>query len=161
MYGMFFGGDSYVIKYSYEKDGRAGYIIYFWQGAASSQDERAASAICAVQQDDELGGKAVQVRVVQGREPRHFIKMFGGKMVVFSGGKASGFKNVRDRDTYDEDGTRFFRVRGLGPEDARAVQVEEVASSLSSDDVFVLETPGNCWIWHGEVRFTTFEKYVE
>ena len=37
--------------------------------------------------DDEVGGKAIQVRVVQGKEPRHFIKMFGGKMVVFSGGK--------------------------------------------------------------------------
>ncbi len=41
----------------------------------------------AVRLDNELGGKAVQVRVIQGREPRHFIKMFGGKMVVFSGGK--------------------------------------------------------------------------
>ena len=59
--------------------------------------------------DDELSGKATQVRVVQGREPRHFIKMFGGKMVVFSGGKASGFKNVHDHDTYDADGTRMFR----------------------------------------------------
>ena len=46
---------------------------------------------------------------MQGREPRHFIKMFGGKMVVFSGGKASGFKNVHDHDTYDADGTRMFR----------------------------------------------------
>ena len=48
--------------------------------------------------------------MVQGREPRHFIKMFGGKMVVFSGGKASGFKNVHDHDTYDADGTRMFRL---------------------------------------------------
>ena len=37
--------------------------------------------------DNELDGKAVQVRVVHGREPRHFIKMFQGKMVVFTGGK--------------------------------------------------------------------------
>ena len=48
-YGMFFGGDSYVIKYSYEKGGRPGYVVYFWQGSESSQDERAASAICAMQ----------------------------------------------------------------------------------------------------------------
>ena len=36
-YGMFFGGDSYVIKYSYEKDGSPAYIVYFWQGSQSSQ----------------------------------------------------------------------------------------------------------------------------
>lgn len=29
--GMFFAGDSYVIKYSYTAKGRHGIIIYFWQ----------------------------------------------------------------------------------------------------------------------------------
>ncbi len=151
LHGMFFAGDSYVIKYTYEKPGGTGYIVYFWQGSQSSQDEKAVSAITAVQMDDEVGGKAVQVRVVQGREPRHFIKMFGGKMVVFSGGKASGFRNVHDRDCYDEDGTRLFRVRGTCAEDVRATQVEEVAAALNSEDVFVLETKGNTWIWTGRV----------
>jgi hypothetical protein len=31
-------------------------------------------------------------------------------MVVFLGGKASGFRNLRDHDTYDADGTRLFQV---------------------------------------------------
>ena len=62
--------------------------------------------------DDELNGKATQIRVTQGCESRHFIKLFHGKMVVFAGGRASGFKNVHDHDTYDEDGTRLFRIRG-------------------------------------------------
>ena len=31
-YGQFYGGDSYVIHYSYEKNGRPADIIYFWQG---------------------------------------------------------------------------------------------------------------------------------
>ena len=57
------------------------------KGNESSQDEKAASAINAIKLDDDVGGKAIQVRVVQGQEPRHFIKMFGGKMIVFSGGK--------------------------------------------------------------------------
>jgi hypothetical protein len=34
-YGMFFGGDSYVIKYTYEKNGRENCIIYFWQVCGS------------------------------------------------------------------------------------------------------------------------------
>ena len=149
-YGWFFGGDSYLIKYSYESDGNAAYIIYFWQGQASSTDEKAASAIHAVKLDDDLGGKAVQVRVVQGQEPRHFLKMFQGQMVVLAGGKASGFKNVHDNDTYDADGTRLFRVRGTTQDDVRAVQVTEEASSLNREDVFILESPGTTWIWVGE-----------
>ena len=31
VYGKFFGGDSYVIKYTFENNGRPGYVIYFWQ----------------------------------------------------------------------------------------------------------------------------------
>jgi len=154
-YGMFFGGDSYVIKYSYEKDGETpAYIIYFWQGSQSSQDEKATSAISAVKLDDELNGKATQIRVTQGCESRHFIKLFHGKMVVFAGGRASGFKNVHDHDTYDEDGTRLFRIRGTGPEDIRAEQIGEFSSSLNSEDVFILETPSQTWIWTGEASDT-------
>lgn len=39
-----------------------------------------------------------QVRVVQGKEPAHFRQLFKGKMVVHSGGKASGFKNRSEED---------------------------------------------------------------
>uniref|UniRef100_U5ETK7 Putative gelsolin n=1 Tax=Corethrella appendiculata TaxID=1370023 RepID=U5ETK7_9DIPT len=149
-FGMFFGGDSYVIKYEYtNKRGGHGYIIYYWQGKQSSLDEKAASALEAVRLDNELGGKAIQVRVVQGNEPRHFLKIFKGKLINFTGGRASGFKNIHDHDTYDVDGTRLFRIRGTNADDVRADQMPEVASSLASDDVFILETPNGTFIWHG------------
>jgi hypothetical protein len=32
-----------------------------------------------------------QVRVVQGKEPTHFLAMFQGQMVVYQGGNASAF----------------------------------------------------------------------
>ena len=32
LYGQFFGGDSYVILYTYLISGREHFIIYFWQG---------------------------------------------------------------------------------------------------------------------------------
>ena len=161
-YGMFFGGDSYVIKYSYEGPTGRAYIVYYWQGSQSSQDEKAASALHAVKIDDELHGKAIQIRVTQGSEPRHFIKMFDC-MIVFAGGKASGFKNWSDHDTYDVDGTELFRIRGTCSEDITAVQVEEKAASLNSDDVFILETPTNVWIWVGEAADDNevgYAKYV-
>ncbi|XP_014671689.1 PREDICTED: gelsolin, cytoplasmic-like [Priapulus caudatus] len=156
-YGFFCGGDSYVIKYSYRKKLKEGkkskkenYIIYFWQGKESSQDEKAVSAFSAVKLDDELGGAAVQIRVVQGREPEHFLTIFKGRMVVLMGGKASGFKNIHDHDTFDVDGTRLFHVRGSTETNTRALQVAEVPDSLNSEDVFVLETPSNTFVWQGK-----------
>ena len=82
-HGFLYSGDCYVILYSY---GDSGNIVYFWQGQSCSIDERGASAIHAARIDnEELGGRAIQVRVVQGQEPRHFIKMFAGDMIVLQG----------------------------------------------------------------------------
>lgn len=36
LYGQFFGGDSYVILYTYLVNGKENYIIYFWQGQVSN-----------------------------------------------------------------------------------------------------------------------------
>jgi hypothetical protein len=76
-------------------------------------------------------------------------KTFGG-MVVHEGGHASGWTNVQDTDNYDTDGTRLFQVRGTNDWNTRAIQVDEEAKSLNSGDVFVLETPGNIFLWFGK-----------
>lgn len=64
---------------------------YCLQGQHSSQDEKGTAALKTVELDDELGGVAVQVRVVQGKEPAHFLTIFSGKMIILRGGKASSF----------------------------------------------------------------------
>ena len=81
-YGHFYEGDSYVILYTYLVNGKENYIIYFWLGQESSQDERGAAALHAVALDDKYGGAPVQVRVVEHKEPEHFYTIFKGKMVV-------------------------------------------------------------------------------
>ena len=40
LYGQFWGGDSYVILYSYMNGDQEEHAIYFWLGDTSSQDER-------------------------------------------------------------------------------------------------------------------------
>jgi len=150
IHGQFYGGDSYILKYTYLKSGKECYIIYFWQGTKSSQDEKAASAVFAVKMDDDVGGAATQVRVVQGKEPNHFLALFKGKLVIHEGGKASGFKNKADVDSYDKDGVSLFHVRGTNEINTRAVQVEEKSSSLNSNDAFVLLTPNTMYTWFGK-----------
>jgi len=76
--------------------------------------------------------------------------LFKGKMVVHVGGKASGFKNAGDTDSYDTDGVSLYHVKGTNQLNTRAVQVPEKASSLNSGDVFVLETPKVQYLWFGK-----------
>jgi len=153
-YGQFFSGDSYVLLYSYGGNPAAGkehinHIIYFWQGSSSSTDEKSSAALHAKELDDEMGGTPVQVRVVQNKEPDHFLQLFKGRMIIHEGGCASGFKNLNDKDVYDTDGISLFHVRGTNNLNTRAVQVAEKASSLNSGDVFVLLTPDTMFVWEG------------
>ncbi|ESO94636.1 hypothetical protein LOTGIDRAFT_227360 [Lottia gigantea] len=123
------------------------YLIYFWLGAKSSADEQGTAALKAVEKDDELGGAAVQIRVVQNKEPPHFMSMFDGKMVVFSGGKAGwsgGNNNDGPGDKY------MLQVRGMSKLNSKAVQVELRAASLNSNDVFVIFTKTAVYIWAGK-----------
>ncbi|KAM7415444.1 hypothetical protein PAMA_017788 [Pampus argenteus] len=144
VFGQFFGGDSYIILYEYQHSDREGHIIYIWQGMESSQDEVGASAILAVQLDDEIGGGAVQVRVVQGKEPAHLMSLFRAQpMVVYKGGtsRKGGQSEVAD--------TRLFQVRANSAGDTRAVEVDPSSCSLNSCDVFLLVSPSGCWLWKG------------
>ena len=84
-----------------------------------------------------------------GHEPAHFVRMFKGRLVVHSGGKASGFRNVHEGDSYDTDGVSLYHVRGTDDDNTRAVQVEEEARRLNSGDCFVLLTPRTVYVWKG------------
>ena len=44
-----------------------------------------------VEIDDRLAGAAVQVRVVQGQEPAHFLAIFQGQLIIYQGGLSSSF----------------------------------------------------------------------
>ncbi|DAZ92737.1 TPA: hypothetical protein N0F65_002902 [Lagenidium giganteum] len=150
MYGQFYGGDSYVVLHTVvPASGKPSHVIYFWHGRTSSQDEKAAAALWATRLDDEMGGSPVQVRVIQGKEPAHFRALFKGRMVVHAGGKASGFTNVDDSDSYDTDGVQLFHVKGTNADNTVASQVDEKASSLNSGDCFVLVTPRTIFEWQG------------
>eukprot|EP00499_Haloplacidia_sp_CaronLabIsolate_P008058 CAMPEP_0196782858 /NCGR_PEP_ID=MMETSP1104-20130614/12172_1 /TAXON_ID=33652 /ORGANISM="Cafeteria sp., Strain Caron Lab Isolate" /LENGTH=839 /DNA_ID=CAMNT_0042153103 /DNA_START=26 /DNA_END=2545 /DNA_ORIENTATION=+ len=150
LHGQFYGGDSYVVRYRFrDARGREQCVIYFWLGNKSSTDEKATAALETKNMDDAMGGIATQVRVTQGKEPSHFRALFKGRMVVHAGGRASGFKNRDDEDTYDTDGVSLFHVRGTSELNTMAAQVEEKATSLNSGDCFVLLTPGVMFVWNG------------
>lgn len=150
LYGNFYGGDSYIVKYTYKLNGKEAHIVYYWQGKESSKDEVGASALHATKIKDACGGSgATLCRVTQGKEPQHFCVLFKGGLVIHAGGKASGFKNRSDADSYDVDGVSLFHVKGSNPLNTKAVQVEEKASALNSGDCFVLQTPGVMFVWEG------------
>ncbi|XP_064419960.1 villin-1 [Latimeria chalumnae] len=142
--GHFYGGDCYLILYSYKVNNRINYILYIWQGHQASQDEITASAFQAVILDEKYHGEPVQVRVPMGKEPAHLMAIFKGKMVVYEGGSS------RDGSSNVGPSVRLFRVHGTNEYNTKAYEVVAQASSLNSNDVFVLKTDAHCYLWYGK-----------
>ncbi|KAM4027135.1 scinderin [Anomaloglossus baeobatrachus] len=142
-YGQFFGGDCYIILYTYPK----GQIIYTWQGAKATRDELTTSAFLTVQLDRSLGGQAVQVRVTQGKEPCHLLSLFKEKpLIIYKDGTS------RKGGQTAPAAVRLFQVRRNLSSITRIMEVDAATSSLNSNDVFVLKLKNNSgyeWIGRG------------
>ncbi|XP_026570500.1 advillin [Pseudonaja textilis] len=143
-HGFFYGGDCYLILYTYELKNKPHYILYIWQGRHATVDELAASAYLAVQMDQQFSGEPMQVRVNMGKEPRHFLAIFKGKLVIFEGGTSR-----KDRNEL-EPPVRLFQIRGIETFNRKAVEVPSSAASLNSNDVFLLKTQGHHYLWYGK-----------
>uniref|UniRef100_A0A671RGX1 Advillin-like n=1 Tax=Sinocyclocheilus anshuiensis TaxID=1608454 RepID=A0A671RGX1_9TELE len=143
-YGQFYGGDCYLVLYTYNRANKPQYILYMWQGRHATQDEVTACAYQAVNLDNKYNGAPTQVRVVMGKEPRHFLAIFKGGLIIFEGG--TGRPGVVNRDP----GARLFQVRGTHEMNTKATEVPTRASSLNTNDVFLLKTDQNVFLWYGK-----------
>ncbi|XP_051870243.1 villin-1-like [Pristis pectinata] len=142
--GLFYSKECYLILYTYTIHNKCRYILYIWQGKHASQGDIAASAFQAVNIDQQYNGEAVQVRVTMGKEPKHLMAIFKGKLVVFEGNSS------RTENYETEDGASLFQVCGKNVYNTKAFEVPVRSSSLNSNDVFLLKTSQQCYLWYGK-----------
>ncbi|RWS24426.1 villin-1-like protein [Leptotrombidium deliense] len=150
-YGTFYSGDCYIVVYKPKR--RSDVLIYYWIGNGASVDEKGTVALKTREMDEkQFGGRAVQVRVAEGKEPPQFTSIFGGQMVILKGGFKSalrkGKKEVVEEGVHGE--KYLLNVRGTNKYITRAVEVDCIASSLNSNDCFVLFTPNIVYVWYGK-----------
>ena len=137
------GDSAYIIPYKYHSNsGEIGTIIYVWEGVKASEatKERAFEdgMAMAIEQN------AILVRTAQNHEPRHFLKIFKGKLLT---------------SFTTDSSTQLFRIRGTDASDLHISEVACDSSSLSSSDVFALVTKSDdkIYIWVG-LGASDFEK---
>uniref|UniRef100_A0A8C6XJX7 Villin like n=1 Tax=Naja naja TaxID=35670 RepID=A0A8C6XJX7_NAJNA len=128
-YGQFYGGDCYLILYTYTKSANH-FLLLLW--------------ILEKRLDKKYGDEPVQVRVTMGKEPRHFLAIFKGNLIIYEGGIHHGQKME------PEPAVQLFQVRGTDEFNTKTVEVPARASSLNSNDVFLLKTNQVCYLWCGK-----------
>lgn len=150
-YGQFNSGDCYIVKYTYSVNNKENYILYYWIGKKSTKDEQGTVALKTIELDKELSGKAIQIRLTECKETRHFMSLFNGRIVIFQGGKASGFKNDSDVKNTDDLGSNLMlQIRSFGLDNTKAIQVDFSAHSLNSNDVFIIINSNETYVWYGK-----------
>ncbi|KAF8398354.1 hypothetical protein HHK36_017281 [Tetracentron sinense] len=159
--GKFYCGDCFIVLYTYHSgDKKEDYLLSCWIGKDSIQEDQMMAIRLANTMSNSLKGRPVQGRIFEGKEPQQFIALFQ-PMVVLKGGISSGYKKlVADKglndDTYTADSVALIRISGTSVHNNKAVQVDAVATSLSSNDCFLLQSGSSIFTWHG--NNSTFEQ---
>eukprot|EP01116_Phalansterium_solitarium_P018985 TRINITY_DN517_c0_g1_i8.p1 TRINITY_DN517_c0_g1~~TRINITY_DN517_c0_g1_i8.p1 ORF type:complete len:649 (+),score=120.52 TRINITY_DN517_c0_g1_i8:863-2809(+) len=159
-HGEFYSGESYLILYTYVFKNKDCYLIYFWQGRNSSINEKGASALLTIELDEQLkanvSGSAKEVRVVQNKEPHHFMLVFKRKFVVHLG------KDPLGKDKESRSGNRLYQVQATNAWNVRALEVQPFAYVLNSQAVFVVNTEkSGIHIWNGKASSPEEQEYAK
>ncbi|PUZ52977.1 hypothetical protein GQ55_5G017000 [Panicum hallii var. hallii] len=159
--GKFYSGDCYIILYAYNSgDKKEEYYLSYWIGKDSLADDQAMASQLANTMWNSLKGRPVLGRIYQGKEPPQFVALFQ-PMVILKGGIGSGYKKLVEEkgvtgETYSSEGIALFRVSGTSIHNNKILQVDAVATSLSSTECFVLQSGNAMFTWLG--NSSTYEQ---
>jgi gelsolin len=134
--GKFGRGDCYLVD--------AGLKIYLWIGPKSTVDEKFLTAATAVMRDTEREGKADIDRIEGGNEPPEFKALFDDFQLTNE--DTEGILRKVHLETHEY---KLWKVHRQGDQTFFA-EVPLNKSSLKSDDVFILDTWDDIWVWRGK-----------
>ncbi len=134
--GAFGRGDCYLVD--------SGLKIYLWIGPKSTADEKFLTAASAVMSDTDREGKADIDRIEGGNEPEEFKALFDDFRLTDE--DTEGILKKVHLETHEY---KLWRVHREGDETFFA-EVPMNKDSLKTDDVFILDTWDDIFVWRGK-----------
>ncbi|KAI9096896.1 hypothetical protein DFS34DRAFT_621848 [Phlyctochytrium arcticum] len=152
-HGVFYARDAYLIFYRHltGRDGneKEAAIVYFWIGQDCKATDQAAAAYSAAELEKKHRGR--QIRVVQGKEPAHFLSIFQTPVLIRRG----------MREEFVPGDRAIYQVAGWSKDCVRVVETIWNTSSLSTGNSFVLNLKDRVFVWHGLGSFSFERKMAE
>ena len=134
--GAFGRGDCYLVD--------TGPKIYLWIGPKSTVDEKFLTAAAAVMSDADREGKGDIDRIEGGNEPADFKALFDDFRLTDE--DTEGILKKVHLETHEY---KLWRVHREGDETFFA-EVPMNKKSLKTDDVFILDTWDDIFVWRGK-----------
>ncbi|TPX30793.1 hypothetical protein SmJEL517_g05708 [Synchytrium microbalum] len=142
---ILYAGESYTFMYKHltgrPESPKEVSVMYYWIGSETKSSDMANAAYTAADIAKKAGAR--QVRVRQGQEPSHFLKMLGGFVIV-----RKGF-----RKSFIHEDKALYHIRAVCRDVVRCEETIFNASSLSSAHCFVLALKNQVIVWHGVGSF--------
>lgn len=135
--GSFGRGDCYLVD--------AGEKIYLWIGPNSTVDEKFLTAASAVMKDTARKGHADIDRIDGGEEPEEFKALFDDFELTDEDTEGILRKVQLEKREY-----KLWRVHHDEGDETFFAEVPCKRESLHSDDVFILDTWDDIYVWRGK-----------
>jgi hypothetical protein len=143
LYGQFYMEDAYIIHFSFEKvkGGKVYNKVFFWQGKDSKRNTKGTSAYKTVEFTDKLEDSE-QIRVVQGKEPLSFLKLFKNKYICHKG---SFFKKTTKKKE------KIFKIKEKRNNLCYPVELDEFhVNYVSNHHSFIFLKEDEIFLFHGD-----------
>lgn len=100
-----------------------------------------------------------EIRVVEGKEPKHFLAIFKHKFVVHNGHDPRGSTHPKPDTTHN----RMYHIKGDNADHTSAIQTKLDAGYLNTCNVFVVACPASStvYIWNGTLSNAHEREYAE
>nr|XP_026691596.1 villin-1-like isoform X2 [Ciona intestinalis] len=153
MYGKFFSGECYIVRYTFKEFGKEMKIMYYWEGRRSGSSTLLSTPTrgSRLNSNFRLDG-TTECRVEIGKEPAHFVAFFKGKFMVLKGSdpKSSNQENPPAPNPDKVPGVTLYVVRGSNIYNTKAIQVRCSSSSLNCNYPYICTTPNTVFLWCGK-----------
>ncbi|XP_054992535.1 villin-like protein [Sorex araneus] len=143
-HGQLHADNCYLVLYTYQRMSYDQHVLYLWKGLHVDAQKIMALKSHTEELDIQYHRALVQVHVTMGSEPPHFLAIFKGRLAIFQKNPALTGKGQWPAVI------RLLRIQGTEYHNTKTVEVPARASALHSDDIFLLLTPGTCYLWFGK-----------
>ncbi|GFS18645.1 advillin [Elysia marginata] len=163
--GVFFNRSCYIILHrtEAETDGRGGgRILYYWVGSKCTAEEELQAQKFACSMDASLYHTCAVLRVLDGKESRHFFAVLHGSMVVYDSDQHSPHQldDTPTKPLLVPDVPNMFCIREIGPECMRVEQVPPLTSYLNSSAAYIVISD-SLMVWYGKNALANDREYAK
>jgi villin 1 len=117
---------------------------YLWVGKKATPDEKLIGTLTS-KIPGRSGSISHLITIEQGEEPKEFLELFGGDIIITD----FDTEGILQRVSLKQRDFKLFRVH-IDRKSNLFFEVPRKKSSLTSDDVFLLDTFSRIFIWQGK-----------